>query len=80
MQYQKNEAKYRHFILCEGWRMADLKEIKVYRGRGKKIPEHLAKARRDHIQALIDQGTPKAWIARLYRISRTQLYRILSTP
>lgn len=80
MQYRKNVEKYIDWERKAQWGMANYKEIKVLSSQRKPIPPDLALARRDHMVALINQGAPKTWVARLYKISRTQLYRILSTP
>lgn len=41
------------------------------------IPEELLNKRKEHMQKLYEEGSPIAWIAQLYEMSRVQARRII---
>jgi len=75
----KTKITYDRWKLKYLWSLANAEELYKYKKNRNKLPVDLAQKRYDHIQEMIADGSPKRWIARLYKISPKQLYRILST-
>ena len=49
-----------------------------YKKRRLPLPYELAQKRYDHMVSLHQEGAPYAWIAKLYRMNRSQVYRIIN--
>lgn len=63
--------------LYGGWGTIGPDDTIAYSSRRSMLPEEIKNKRTEHIKKLHAQGAPCAWIAKMYQISRTHVWRII---
>ncbi len=76
MKKNKKGQDYDEFYFTAGWGFVEVPYS--YTKERRPIPEDLANKRKAHMQALRADGNPYSWIAKLYEMSRVQVYKIVN--
>lgn len=75
MLTNKKGQTYDDFRSSQIWSIVDI-QPQYYNTRSK-LPDALIEKRRAHIMKMYEEGTPMAWIAKLYEYTRNHIYRII---
>ena len=65
-------------LLVAGFGMPDPDTMEIAKRQRKPLDEAYKDKRQAHMKRLFDSGAPYSWIARLYDLNRSQVYRIIN--
>lgn len=75
MLKNKNGEYYDEFRSSQIWHMVDVPP--EYSRTRSKLPDSLIEKRRAHMVKMYEEGTPMAWIAKLYEYDKAHVSRII---
>ena len=78
MKYVKGRDYDNWRVMIAGLGMPDDWELNKAKLRRTALPEEINEKRFKHMKGLHDGGAPYSWIAKLYRLNRSQVYRIIN--
>ena len=74
---QVNGSEYDHWRMVNSWGVVASSDADWYKARRLSLPQDLKDKRTAHMKKLYSDGAPYAWIAKLYKMTRTHVRRII---
>lgn len=74
-----NGVDYEHWRMLASWGVVGSNDADWYKARRLPFPQDIKDKRTAHMKKLHTEGAPYAWIGKLYRLNRSQVYRIINS-